>query len=69
MDYPSLARLRHGAVGWRLYWPDRNSRWHLVADVPAATSLGPMLEAVDTRSARSADSFLILLIPYHPRPD
>lgn len=66
MDY---ARLRHGAVGWRLYWPDRNTRWHLVADVPAATSVGPCWKPSTTRSARSADSFLMLLIPYHARPD
>jgi hypothetical protein len=42
-----LARLRHSAAGWRLYWPDRNTRWHLVDDVPAATSVMPLLEAVD----------------------
>ncbi len=42
-----LARLRHSAGGWRLYWPDRNTRWHLVDDVPAAASVVPLLEAVD----------------------
>jgi Protein of unknown function (DUF3024) len=42
-----LARLRHSAGGWRLYWPDSNTRWHLVDDVPAATSVVPLLEAVD----------------------
>jgi Protein of unknown function (DUF3024) len=34
-------------VGWQLYWPDRNSRWHLVDDVPTATSVALLLEAVD----------------------
>jgi hypothetical protein len=42
-----LARLRHSAAGLRLYWPDRNTRWHLVADVPAATSVVAPVEAVD----------------------
>ena len=42
-----LARLRYSVAGWRLYWPDRNTRWHLVDDVPAATSVMPLLEAVD----------------------
>ncbi len=42
-----LARLRHSTAGWRLYWPDRNTRWHLVNDVPAAASVVPLLEAVD----------------------
>jgi hypothetical protein len=42
-----LARLRHSAAGWRLYWPDRTTRWHLVDDVPAAISVAPLLEAVD----------------------
>ena len=42
-----LARLRHSAEGWRLYWPDSNTHWHLVDDVPAATSVVPLLEAVD----------------------
>jgi hypothetical protein len=42
-----LARLRHSATGWRLYWPDRNTRWHLVDDVPTATSVVPLLDAVD----------------------
>jgi Protein of unknown function (DUF3024) len=42
-----LARLHHSTVGWQLYWPDRNSRWHLVDDVPTATSVALLLEAVD----------------------
>jgi len=43
----SVAQLRHAADGWRLYWPDRNTRWHLVDDVPAAQSVMPLLEAID----------------------
>jgi hypothetical protein len=42
-----LARLRHSAAGWRLSWPARNTRWHLVDDVPAATSIGALLDTVD----------------------
>jgi hypothetical protein len=30
-----------------MYWPDSNTRRHLVDDVPAATSVVPLLEAVD----------------------
>jgi hypothetical protein len=44
-----LSRLRHSAAGWRLYRPDRNTRWHLVKDVPAATSVVPLLETVVPR--------------------
>jgi Protein of unknown function (DUF3024) len=44
-----LSRLRHSAAGWRLYWPDRNTPWHLVKDVPAATSVVPLLETVVPR--------------------
>ncbi|MCW2913307.1 MAG: hypothetical protein JWN52_1375 [Actinomycetia bacterium] len=47
-----VAQLRHSAQGWRLYWPDRNTRWHLVDDVPAAASVVPLLEAIgDPRRA------------------
>jgi hypothetical protein len=42
---------------WRLYWPGRNTRWHLVDDVLAATSVMPLLEAVDDPGARFTDSF------------
>ena len=45
MTQPS--ELRRRAAGWRLYWPDRNTRWHLVGDVPTATSVVLLLEAVD----------------------
>jgi hypothetical protein len=43
----SVAQLRHASDGWRLYWPDRNTRWQLVDDVPAAPSVMPLLETVD----------------------
>ncbi len=43
----SVAQLRHAADGWRLYWPDSATRWHLVDDVPAAQSVMPLLEAID----------------------
>lgn len=41
------AQLRYGGGGWRLYWPDRNTRWHLLDDVPAATTPGPLLAVMD----------------------
>jgi DUF3024 family protein len=43
----SVAQLRCAAEGWRLYWPDSNTRWHRVDDVPAAPSVVPLLEAID----------------------
>ncbi|MBA2322638.1 MAG: DUF3024 domain-containing protein [Pseudonocardiales bacterium] len=42
-----VAQLRHSANGWRLYWPDRNTRWHLIHDVPAAQTVTPLLEVID----------------------
>jgi hypothetical protein len=33
--------------GWQLYWPDRNTRWHLIHDVPATTNVTPLLEIID----------------------
>lgn len=42
-----VAQLRHSDSGWRLYWPDRNTRWHLVEDVGPSVSVVPLLEAVD----------------------
>jgi predicted ATPase len=30
-----VAQLRHSANGWRLYWPDRNTRWHGIHDIRA----------------------------------
>jgi hypothetical protein len=32
---------------WHLWWPDRNTRWHLVEDVPTSVSVVPLLEALD----------------------
>jgi hypothetical protein len=42
-----VAQLRHSANGWRLYWPDRDTRWHVVHDVPATTNVTPLLEVID----------------------
>lgn len=42
-----IAQLRHSTHGWRLYWADSNSRWHLTHDVPTATSVAPLLEVID----------------------
>ena len=42
-----VAQLRYDGSVWRLYWPDRNTRWHLMSDVPAGHSPGPLLEAID----------------------
>jgi Protein of unknown function (DUF3024) len=32
---------------WRLYWADRNSRWHLMDDVAPATTPAPLLAELD----------------------
>jgi hypothetical protein len=42
-----MAQLRREPTGWRLYWPDHRTRWHLVDDVPASLSVIPLLEALD----------------------
>jgi len=42
-----VAQLRYSANGWRLYWPDRATRWHLIHDVPAAQSVTPLLDVID----------------------
>lgn len=42
-----VAQLRFAQGAWRLWWPDRNTRWHLVKDVPASVSVVPLLEALD----------------------
>lgn len=42
-----VAQLRLTQGAWRLWWPDRNTRWHLVEDVPASASVVPLLEALD----------------------
>jgi hypothetical protein len=38
---------RNCANGWRLYWPDRNTRWHVIHDMPAAQNVTPLLEVID----------------------
>ena len=40
-----------GEGSWRLYWPDRNNRWHLVPDVPPAGAPGPLLAFIDRHPA------------------
>jgi DUF3024 family protein len=42
-----VAQLRYDGAHWRLYWPDRNTRWHLLQDVAAQTSPGPLLDVID----------------------
>ena len=42
-----LAQLRYDGERWRLWWADRNARWHLIPDVPSARSVAPLLEALD----------------------
>jgi len=42
-----VAQLRFAQREWRLWWPDRNARWHLVDDVSASASVVPLLEALD----------------------
>ncbi len=43
----TAGQLRHSAHGWRLYWTDSNSRWHLTHDVPTTTDVTPLLEVID----------------------
>jgi hypothetical protein len=47
-----IAQLRYalapaGRGRWRLYWADRNTRWHLMDDVAPAATPGPLLAALD----------------------
>lgn len=42
-----IAQLRYASSQWRLYWPDRNTRWHLIDDTPAQTSPVPLLTEID----------------------
>lgn len=43
-----IAQLRYRDGEWRLYWPDRNTRWHEFPDGRSiAASPGPLLEVVD----------------------
>ncbi|MEZ0107601.1 hypothetical protein ABH920_001593 [Catenulispora sp. EB89] len=46
-----FAQLRHVGSAWRLYWPDRNTRWHLREEFPAARDIQTLLDIVaDPRS-------------------
>lgn len=42
-----VAQLRHDGRKWRLYWPDRRTRWHLLDDIPAEVSPEPLLTVID----------------------
>jgi hypothetical protein len=42
-----IAQLRHDGTRWWLYWPDRNTRWHLLQDIPAQTAPAPLLDVID----------------------
>lgn len=42
-----LAQLRFDGAAWRLFYPDRDFRWHLAPDVEAEFSPGPLLKAID----------------------
>lgn len=42
-----VAQLRHDGARWRLYRPDRNTRWHPLQDVAAEISPAPLLEVID----------------------
>lgn len=42
-----IAQLRGHEGRWKLYWPDRNNRWHRLDDVPEALSPAPLLTAID----------------------
>jgi hypothetical protein len=48
-----LAQLRYTPpppVGgrWRLYWADRNGRWHPLEGIPPAATPAPLLAHIDT---------------------
>ena len=32
---------------WALYWPDRNTRWHLFAETPPTADIGELAHAVN----------------------
>ena len=42
-----LVQFRHDGDLWHLWWPDRNTRWHRIEDVPPARGVAPLLEALD----------------------
>ncbi|MEY9930432.1 hypothetical protein ABH926_005077 [Catenulispora sp. GP43] len=47
-----FAQLRRSGSVWRLYWPDRNTRWHLRDEFPATSDIQTLLDIVaDPRSA------------------
>jgi Protein of unknown function (DUF3024) len=49
-DVDRAAALRPARAGrgrWRLYWADRNTRWHLMDDVAPAATPGPLLTELD----------------------
>lgn len=41
-----FAQLRRTGSVWRLYWPDRNARWHLRDEFPAARDIQTLLDIV-----------------------
>lgn len=45
-----IAQLRHIGGRWQLYRPDRNTRWHLLTDIPAQASPEPLLGVLDDPS-------------------
>ncbi len=44
-----IARFRYdvNTTRWTLYWPDRDSRWHVDDGIRPAADLGPLLMQVD----------------------
>ena len=47
-----FAQLRRTGSVWRLYWPDRDIRWHLRDEFPATGDLQTLLDIVaDPRNA------------------
>lgn len=43
-----IAQLRYGDdLRWRLYWADRNGRWHPYDQIKPASSPGPLLDELD----------------------
>jgi Protein of unknown function (DUF3024) len=44
-----IARFKYDVKGarWTLYWPDRDSRWHLDDEIQPAPDLAPLLMRVD----------------------
>jgi hypothetical protein len=42
-----IAQLQHDGTRWWLYWPDRNTHWHLLQDVSAQTAPASLLDVID----------------------